>query len=133
MDLDHHIKAFKCNVKRLIWPQSNSCAQINGFVVGNHESVNMNQMYGFEGEVKSKYSSKMVDLYTEIFNWLPLCHCIENRILVSLHYINEDDNFVYISFDKILYIIFYLLRDNECVHDDMVVSLKLNFEHLNML
>lgn len=22
---------------------------------GNHESVNMNQMYGFEGEVKSKY------------------------------------------------------------------------------
>ena len=104
-----------------------------GFVVGNHESVNMNQMYGFEGEVKSKYSSKMVDLYTEIFNWLPLCHCIENRILVSLHCINEDDKFVYISFDKILYIIFYLLRDNECVHDDMVVSLKLNFEHLNML
>ncbi|XP_067941950.1 serine/threonine-protein phosphatase 5-like isoform X2 [Watersipora subatra] len=49
---------------------------------GNHESVNMNQMYGFEGEVKSKYSSKMVDLYTEIFNWLPLCHCIEGRILV---------------------------------------------------
>lgn len=51
-------------------------------ITGNHESVNMNQMYGFEGEVKSKYSSKMVDLYTEIFNWLPLCHCIENKILV---------------------------------------------------
>ncbi|KAF6034776.1 PpD3 [Bugula neritina] len=50
---------------------------------GNHESVNMNQMYGFEGEVKSKYAgSRMVDLYTEIFNWLPLCHCIENKILV---------------------------------------------------
>ena len=43
----------------------------------------MNQMYGFEGEVKSKYSSKMVDLYTEVFNWLPLCHCIDNKILVS--------------------------------------------------
>jgi len=44
----------------------------------------MNQMYGFEGEVKSKYAgSRMVDLYTEIFNWLPLCHCIENKILVS--------------------------------------------------
>jgi len=23
--------------------------------VGNHESINMNQMYGFEGEVKAKY------------------------------------------------------------------------------
>ena len=23
--------------------------------IGNHESVNMNQMYGFEGEVKAKY------------------------------------------------------------------------------
>ena len=22
---------------------------------GNHESINMNQMYGFEGEVKAKY------------------------------------------------------------------------------
>ncbi len=24
--------------------------------IGNHESENMNQMYGFEGEVKSKYT-----------------------------------------------------------------------------
>ena len=23
--------------------------------IGNHESVSMNQMYGFDGEVKSKY------------------------------------------------------------------------------
>ena len=49
---------------------------------GNHESENMNKMYGFEGEVKSKYSSNMVDLFTEVYNWLPLCHCINNRILV---------------------------------------------------
>ena len=25
------------------------------FYVGNHESINMNQMYGFEGETKAKY------------------------------------------------------------------------------
>lgn len=48
---------------------------------GNHESVNMNQMYGFEGEVKEKYTSKMVDLFTEVYNLLPLAHCINNKIL----------------------------------------------------
>ena len=49
---------------------------------GNHESENMNKMYGFEGEVKAKYTSNMVDLFTEVYNWLPLCHCINDRVLV---------------------------------------------------
>jgi len=49
---------------------------------GNHESENMNKMYGFEGEVKAKYSGNMCDLFTEVYNWLPLCHCINSRVLV---------------------------------------------------
>nr|CAG4646933.1 EOG090X03S1 [Megafenestra aurita]SVE92305.1 EOG090X03S1 [Megafenestra aurita] len=49
---------------------------------GNHESQTMNQMYGFEGEVKSKYSKLMADLFTEVYNWLPLCHCLNQRVLV---------------------------------------------------
>ena len=49
---------------------------------GNHESENTNKMYGFEGEVKAKYSANMVDLFTEVYNWLPLCHCINQRVLV---------------------------------------------------
>lgn len=49
---------------------------------GNHESENMNKMYGFEGEVKAKYSSLMVDLFTEVYNWLPLCHLLDNKVLV---------------------------------------------------
>ena len=49
---------------------------------GNHESITMNQMYGFEGEVKSKYSATMAELFTELFEWLPLAHCIEGKILV---------------------------------------------------
>ena len=49
---------------------------------GNHESMTMNQMYGFEGEVKSKYSSQMYDLFAEVFNLLPLAHCINQRVLV---------------------------------------------------
>ena len=50
--------------------------------LGNHESITMNQMYGFEGEVKSKYSATMAELFTELFEWLPLAHCIEGKILV---------------------------------------------------
>lgn len=49
---------------------------------GNHESINMNQMYGFEGEVKSKYSIQMFNCFTEIFNNLPLCHLINEKVIV---------------------------------------------------
>ncbi|XP_026333326.1 serine/threonine-protein phosphatase 5 [Hyposmocoma kahamanoa] len=49
---------------------------------GNHETLDMNRMYGFRGEVTSKYSSQMADLFTEVYNWLPLAHCINNRVLV---------------------------------------------------
>jgi hypothetical protein len=50
--------------------------------VGNHESLTMNQMYGFEGEVKAKYTAQMFQLFTEVFNYLPLAHCINNKVLV---------------------------------------------------
>lgn len=49
---------------------------------GNHESQTMNQMYGFEGEVKVKYTDQMAELFTEVYNWLPLAHCINKRVLV---------------------------------------------------
>jgi serine/threonine-protein phosphatase 5 len=59
---------------------------------GNHESETMNQMYGFEGEVKHKYNSQMCGLFTEVFNWLPLAHLIDGKILV-MHggLFNRDD------------------------------------------
>eukprot|EP00937_MAST-01D_sp_MAST-1D-sp2_P002623 g2623.t1 len=49
---------------------------------GNHESTNMNKIYGFEGEVKAKYDDKVMGLFTELFNWLPLGACIESKVLV---------------------------------------------------
>ncbi|XP_041969486.1 serine/threonine-protein phosphatase 5 [Aricia agestis] len=49
---------------------------------GNHETLDMNRVYGFRGEVTSKYTSQMADLFTEVYNWLPLAHCINNRVLV---------------------------------------------------
>lgn len=32
--------------------------------------------------MKSKYTAQMAELFTEIFNWLPLCHLINNKIFV---------------------------------------------------
>lgn len=42
----------------------------------------MNQMYGFDGEVRAKYTSQMMDLFTEVYNYLPLSHCINDKVLV---------------------------------------------------
>lgn len=49
---------------------------------GNHESLTMNKMYGFEGEVKSKYSEKAYPLFLEAFQALPLAHTIKNKVFV---------------------------------------------------
>ena len=65
---------------------------------GNHESLTLNQMYGFEGEVKSKYTSQMADLFTEVYNHLPLAHCINKQIMVSiLHPSQKYDNYIRVS------------------------------------
>lgn len=43
---------------------------------GNHETLTMNRLYGFEGECKAKYSETFFDLCLEAFRWLPLAHVI---------------------------------------------------------
>ncbi|XP_023736451.1 serine/threonine-protein phosphatase 5 isoform X1 [Lactuca sativa] len=49
---------------------------------GNHESKSMNKIYGFEGEVRSKLSDKFVELFAEVFCYLPLAHVINHKIFV---------------------------------------------------
>ena len=66
---------------------------VSEFVLaGNHESETMNQMYGFYGEVKSKYTANMADLFTEVYNWLPLAQVINNKIMVMHGGLFSDDN-----------------------------------------
>lgn len=62
----------------------NSILKKSYFILGNHESAMMNQMYGFDGEVKAKYTAQMAELFTEVYNWLPLAHCLNNRVLVRV-------------------------------------------------
>ena len=49
---------------------------------GNHESHSMNRMYGFDGEVKAKYPGVMLDVFREVFNWLPLAYVLGGKVLV---------------------------------------------------
>ena len=49
---------------------------------GNHETKNMNKMYGFEGEVKAKYDMKVMDMFSLVFCYLPIGFLINKKVLV---------------------------------------------------
>lgn len=74
--------SFSCEVVltflayKLLYPKSFFMAR------GNHESYNMNSMYGFEGEAKAKYGDKAYPLFQELFCALPLAHLINKRVFV---------------------------------------------------
>jgi serine/threonine-protein phosphatase 5 len=50
---------------------------------GNHETKNMNKIYGFEGEIKAKYDDKIFQLFLEVFEWLPLAATIGGKVFVT--------------------------------------------------
>lgn len=49
---------------------------------GNHETNDMNKVYGFEGEVKAKYNDTAFKMFSEVFNAVPLGQVIGGKILV---------------------------------------------------
>lgn len=49
---------------------------------GNHETKNMNRIYGFEGEVRAKYDEKIFELFLEVFGHLPLAALVGEKVLV---------------------------------------------------
>jgi len=50
---------------------------------GNHETHNMNKIYGFEGEVKAKYDEKIFDLFLEVFSHMPLASVVGSKVFVT--------------------------------------------------
>jgi serine/threonine-protein phosphatase 5 len=68
---------FLALLMQVLYPQSMFLAR------GNHESKNMNKMYGFEGEVKSKYNSTMVEVFRETFCWMPLGHVLGSKVCLT--------------------------------------------------
>lgn len=51
---------------------------------GNHETDDMNRVYGFEGECKAKYSERVFKLFSESFSALPLATLIGKKYF-TLH------------------------------------------------
>jgi len=51
---------------------------------GNHETDDMNRMYGFEGECRHKYNERVFKLFSESFSALPLATLIGQKFF-TLH------------------------------------------------
>ncbi|KAK7196134.1 serine/threonine protein phosphatase type 5 [Novymonas esmeraldas] len=49
---------------------------------GNHEGLAMNRIYGFEGEVRAKYSAEVFSLFSLVFNALPTGHILDGKVFV---------------------------------------------------
>ncbi|GAB1207005.1 hypothetical protein APSETT445_005709 [Aspergillus pseudonomiae] len=59
---------------------------------GNHETDDMNKVYGFEGECKAKYNERMFKVFSESFSALPLATLIGSKYLVLHGGLFSDDN-----------------------------------------
>ncbi|OJD29196.1 serine threonine protein phosphatase ppt1 [Diplodia corticola] len=49
---------------------------------GNHETDDMNRMYGFEGECRAKYTERVFKIFSESFSALPLATLIGKKFFV---------------------------------------------------
>ncbi len=65
---------------------------------GNHETDDMNRMYGFEGECKAKYNERVFKLFSESFSALPLATLVGSKYLTLHGGLFSDDN---VSLDDI--------------------------------
>mmetsp|Transcript_13331 Transcript_13331/g.25051 ORF Transcript_13331/g.25051 Transcript_13331/m.25051 type:complete len:555 (+) Transcript_13331:137-1801(+) len=59
---------------------------------GNHETKNMNKIYGFEGEVKAKYDDKIFELFLEVFCHLPLAAVVGKKVFVTHGGLSTDES-----------------------------------------
>jgi len=65
---------------------------------GNHETVAMNKIYGFEGEVTHKHSKHVYDCFVEVFQHLPLAVTLNDEVFICHGGLFSDDR---VSLDDI--------------------------------
>lgn len=49
---------------------------------GNHETDNMNKLYGFLGELQEKYDEKVHTLFSDSFKLLPLAYVLNKKVFI---------------------------------------------------
>ena len=70
----------ECALTLLAWKVA--CPESLHLARGNHETHNMNKIYGFEGEVRQKFSQNLCDVFRETFCWLPVGHVLNGKVFV---------------------------------------------------
>ncbi|EPT25249.1 serine/threonine protein phosphatase [Toxoplasma gondii ME49] len=68
---------------------------------GNHESADMNEVYGFAQEVRQKYGGFMYQKFQEVFHLLPLCVVMEKRVFVVHGGLCRKDNVTLQHIDRL--------------------------------
>ncbi|RHW72711.1 serine threonine-protein phosphatase PP1 [Trypanosoma brucei equiperdum] len=51
---------------------------------GNHECASINKMYGFFDDVKRRYNAKLFKAFTDVFNTMPVC-CVVGEKIICMH------------------------------------------------
>ncbi|AAZ10953.1 serine/threonine-protein phosphatase PP1, putative [Trypanosoma brucei brucei TREU927] len=51
---------------------------------GNHECASINKMYGFFDDVKRRYNIKLFKAFTDVFNTMPVC-CVVSEKIICMH------------------------------------------------
>jgi len=59
-----------------------ACPTAVSMLRGNHETKNMNKIYGFEGEIKHKYDDTVMKMFSKLFQALPLSAVVQDKVFV---------------------------------------------------
>ncbi|CAD2215686.1 serine/threonine-protein phosphatase PP1 [Angomonas deanei] len=51
---------------------------------GNHECASINRLYGFFDDVKRRYSTKLFKVFVDVFNTMPVC-CVISEKIICMH------------------------------------------------
>jgi len=68
---------------------------------GNHETIAMNKMYGFEGEVIAKHNRHMYECFVELFWYLPLAITLNGKVFVCHGGLFRDDRVTLADINKV--------------------------------